>query len=627
MPLDGNDKYNVEKKICKAYIASYAKIKLVEHKLDEVTKLSIIGQQSDAISSGKFVAIDTTKVYLTSSSIVANNIGGKWFYYNSATNLNILTELTQNDVDFLTDNLNQSLTIYIDPYEITTFRNQIMSKNILYYKNIINTNVDIPLNVTFINNSLNNLYYLWSYEHKPNKYFINSGKYLFIGPNISLDTYDFMEANANNPLIKIINNTDQNVYTNVLKLSVESNNSEFFVKTINGFQYIMSKVNVLYNDYTNKKIKIKLIIDDGNYVYQRVFFITISKMVYNSTDFTAIFGIKPTGDTKFIADMFDILIQGKQIQESDYIKALTTVTSSDNCKLMQQLEILRDTIQTTPSLATTAQKITNTITSFRSAQTMSDYKSFISTAYDAISTASTTVLATSPQVTTGLNATVSKLEEFLKILERLKLIPTVSIPYAISTYKQITKDLLITSQAYTIVRNSTITGLKAVNAQLSNTYVNTLPSSFIVEADLNTYSIPVNFYDYGLTYAIYFKSNLMSSNGISIGNYEQLIVLRNGQYNHFAYVAIRKTATTIFNLEITYGPTSGHWKNSAGDTNALTLYTLPDVSTLYYLKFEIIYNKDNNRTYLKISNGSTVILNVYSTYTDYSVLSVKKRYL
>ena len=274
----------------------------------------------------------------------------------------------------------------------------------------------------------------------------------------------------------------------------------------------------------------------------------------------------------------------------------------------------------------TAGKITNTINAFRSATTMTDYENFITTAYDAISTASTTVLVSTPQITTGLNSTVGYLDAFLKNLKKLKTIPTVSIPYAINTYKQITKDILTTSVAYKTVRNATINGLKTLNAQLSNTYKNILPTSFVVQNDLNTYTIPPNFYDYGLTYTVYFGGNLMLTNGTSIGNYEQLIVLRNTQYNHSVYVAIRKT-TNSFNLEMSYGPTSGHWKNSSDNTNALTLYALSNVTNTYYLKCEITYDIGTTRTYFKISNATTTILNVYSTYLDYSLISVKKRYL
>ena len=137
MPLDENDKYSIEKKIGKMQMASFAKIRLVEQKLDESTKLSIIGNTTDAASTGKFILLDTTKVYVATNNITLNNIKNKWYYYNQITTTSGLTAVTINDVDFLTDNLDQSLAIYIDQYTITTFRNQIMTRHILYYKNMI----------------------------------------------------------------------------------------------------------------------------------------------------------------------------------------------------------------------------------------------------------------------------------------------------------------------------------------------------------------------------------------------------------------------------------------------------------------------------------------------------------
>jgi len=102
--------------------------------LDTKTGVAIIGSSTDLINSGKFVALDNTKILITSNNIEMINSDNKWLYDNRISTNNVFTILTSYDINNLTDNLATTSNIYISPYSISLPVTTLPLMKMLYYK-------------------------------------------------------------------------------------------------------------------------------------------------------------------------------------------------------------------------------------------------------------------------------------------------------------------------------------------------------------------------------------------------------------------------------------------------------------------------------------------------------------
>jgi hypothetical protein len=584
-------------------ILAQTKITDLQTKLDQALKsvgTQIIGTSTDLINTGKFVAVDKTKVYYTMDSIKMNYVDS-WLYNNVTNNYNILRELVVNNIDSISDNLDESNILYINPYNVEMPTTQLFQTKILYYKSFIENLFNKSLDVEFINNTAASLYYLWAHSHQPNKYYTYSGKNLLIGPNISLFNYNFTESSVDNPLTKLVINSTGN-----FTFSVESDKNEFYVGTFNGDLYIMSKIDVKYDDYTNKNIKIKLIIDDGVYTYNRVFFITINKMLNSSEDLFAKYQI--TEDKQLFGYFFDKILGGSGITKQDYESVISTAVVTENCTLMKQLQSLNDAMASDTSLSDVNDKVDSTIASFRSIKNNDDFKSFVNIAKDAVLSGFSKVseLQNNPTLIAQLNYCIDLLGKFIDAVDKLTEIPHTPLSLAVSTFEQYAKNIVIIAYGYRNMVDIAVAGLKSVVSQLANKQIkNVLPPIDSSNDYNNKYLIPSEFYFDHMTYTYYINSDLIikSTSDDLIGE------ITSNSYSVFAYMFIKKISESHYNLKYDLSPNT-KWFNVSDNTVANPTYELPDTSTKYYLRIDIGYD-NNDRLFIKASVNNLIISNIY----------------
>jgi hypothetical protein len=620
---------SVDKKLSDSVSAT---IQTVSTILDSST---ILGSVTDLINSGKFSTLDNTKIYKTSNNIKLINCSNTWLYDNQIPTYNMLTNMTLYDHNNLTDNLVSTVNIYIDPFDISTPSNTLPKTKILYYKNFISNTSNKELNINFVNNATNSLYYLWTYEHQSSKYLKLGTNNLLIGPEIILDNYNFTEAPNNSPLVKIsLGNSANTTYT-TNTYTIKSTNNEFKIDKFNDQLFIKSKKDIVFNNYPNKKIKITITINDGKYTYDRVFFLTINKMLNNSTEMFVSLGYTFTpGKPQDIvaASKFEKLLTGKSLDESDRLEFMNAINLNDNCILIQQLDLMRSSISNDQSLTSFKTKLDDSITLFRNAKTADDYNTFLTKSLETVNYASTNVTFATTALTNGFTTLLTVMKQYYDATAILKTIPTDSIPYAISEFIRLCKGILTIAANYGLVAGPVTAELKNINTSLSSTNTNVLPTYTSYGDYMYNYPIATNFYTTYLTYRFMISSDLIYYNGTYANSandsetifemYQLSGINRIKQIN----AIVKKTGSNEFKLRLEgINPITNIWLNIVGDTPITTEFLLPDVTGKYFIKFELGYNS-SNQLFFKASISTNVLFNIYTTFNQYDTFGLAKRY-
>ena len=420
---------------------------------------TIIGSDTDYISSNKYINLDETKIYKSITSINFINSNNKWLYNNS---INALIDMTLSDHNDLIANLVSSDNIYIDPFDTLTLSNTLSVLKILYYKKFISDTSKTELSISFVNNAANNLYYLWSYDHQSSKYLISGGKNLLIGPELLLDNYNFTEVSASNkPLIRI----KGKLSTTPLTYSIKSVNDKFKIELFNNELFIISNKSISFDSITaaNNKIKITITINDGKYNYDRVFFINITKMPTTSTAlFTTQGWLADPAGVKPLQELFDILLT-RNLTQSDVLTKLHDFMVLDNCALMNQLEDMANKASNAHFIL----KLNATIDTFRSANTVAGFTLFYSTARDAISyiVANTTgdakiqLIKNKTGLTNNLTKVIDGFENISKEIIKLGSVVPNQKELAVSDFVSIITNAVVMTVGYKTDAFNTISGL------------------------------------------------------------------------------------------------------------------------------------------------------------------------
>jgi hypothetical protein len=586
----------------KKNVNSQAIINQLQAKLNQLTKLyeiKTLGSSTELVNTGKFADMNQFKVYSSVNSIKMNFCTDKWLYNNIEASLNVLSELVMNDMDSLTANLDTTKLVYLEPFTVENQTTQLCQKRILYYGDFISNTSNGSLDVEFINNQSNSLEFLWAKQHLPNKYYTQNGKYLLVGPDISLTNYKFMETVANDPLIKLnVNSTASLTY------NVYSDNSEFHVGTFNGDTYLMASKDIKYDNYTNKTIKIKMVISDGKYTYVRVFFITVEKMLNSSTEFLAKYITNKNDDQAFFKYLLDMALGGKGISETFITSLLSTTVITDNCLIMQQLQSMNDLMGSDPKYSTVKTKVSETISSFRAITSVNDAKSFATIAKNAITSGSTVISGLDTQI---LNTGVDTIVEFIETLFALPKIPKTPVPLAVATVEQSSLKLAKIGVDYKLVIVTSFTNLLQVNTQIEQQQnKNVLPPLTEKTGSGNVYNLPSEFYTKHNTYKYYISSDLINK----ITWEDKIGELYIESYNSYAYPYIK---IIDGRYHMYFAAITSDWKN-VSDNSTITStakYYLPNTGTKYDLKIELTYESDR-KTHIKISTDDTVVADVYT---------------